>query len=110
MCRRTVAAMMTIPLLLTAACERQADTPPAFQPEIRDSAGIRIIENSRPDPDSRLGWQITAEPVFSIGSVEADDRFQLYRVDDALKLGDGESSSPMAGRTSCWSLMKRETT
>ena len=89
MCRRTVAAMMTIPLLLTAACERQADTPPAFQPEIRDSAGIRIIENSRPDPDSRLGWQITAEPVFSIGSVEADDRFQLYRVDDALKLGDG---------------------
>ena len=41
MCRRTVAAIMTIPLLVTAACERQPDTTPAFQHEIRDSAGGR---------------------------------------------------------------------
>ena len=89
MCRRTVAAMMTIPLLLTAACERQPDTTPAFQHEIRDSAGIRIIQNPLPDPDSRLGWQVGTEPVFTIGSVEAEEAFQLHRVDDALKLGDG---------------------
>ena len=89
MCRRTVAAIMTIPLLVTAACERQPDTTPAFQHEIRDSAGIRIIQNPRPDPDSRLGWQVGTEPVFTIGSVEAEEAFQLHRVDDALKLRDG---------------------
>ena len=72
------------------ACQtdREADEGPRPEQE-RDSAGIRIIENGRPEEGSRLPWRIGPEPSVTIGSVEADDEFQLYRVDDALRLGDG---------------------
>ena len=69
--------------------ETEPDTQPALQNQIRDSAGIRIIENGRPAEGSRLGWEIGAEPAVSIGSVEANADFQLFQVDDALRLGDG---------------------
>ena len=61
----------------------------AAQYQVRDSTGIRIIENARPPEGSRLAWRIGPEPSVTIGSVEADAAFQLYQVDDALKLGDG---------------------
>lgn len=56
---------------------------------IRDSAGIRIIENDRPPQGSRLGWQIGSDPSLTIGSVEGEDAYQFHLVDDALKLDDG---------------------
>ena len=65
------------------------DTQAALQHQIRDSAGIRIIGNRRPADGSRLGWRIGPEPALTIGSVAGEDAFQLYRVDDAFKLGDG---------------------
>lgn len=67
----------------------EPDALSVAQYQVRDSAGIRIIENARPPEGSRLGWRIGAEPSVTIGSVEADDDFQLHRVDDALKLADG---------------------
>ena len=78
------------PLALAAiACEGEPDTTTEAQHRIQDSAGIRIVENPRPAPGSRLGWRIGTEPVISIGTVEGGDDFQLHRVDDALKLSDG---------------------
>lgn len=71
------------------ACQDVEQAPDAPHPQERDSAGIRIIENARPPEGSRLAWRIGPEPSVTIGSVEADDAFQLYQVDDALKLGDG---------------------
>lgn len=85
-----------IALIALNACG--ADTDPqqsengaqaAPQHQIRDSAGIRIIENRRPTEGSRLGWAIGAEPVITIGSVGGEEAFQLHRVDDAFRLGDG---------------------
>ena len=67
----------------------EPDKQPALQYQIRDSAGIRIIENGRPAEGSRLAWRIGPEPSVTIGSVEANADFQLFQVDDALKLGDG---------------------
>ena len=67
----------------------EPDAQTTAQHQVRDSAGIRIIENDRPEEGSRLAWRIGPEPSVTIGSVEADDAFQLYQVDDALKLGDG---------------------
>ena len=82
--------------LLLAACGPDTDsepsgrdTPAIPQYQVRDSAGVRIIENRRPADGSRLGWRIGAEPALTIGSVSGDDAFQLHRVDDAFKLGDG---------------------
>ena len=72
-----------------------AESPPASQ--TRDSAGILIVENTRPAPGSRLGWEIGPEPLVSIGTVEASDDFQLHRVDDALRLSDGRIVVANAG-------------
>ena len=80
--------------LMATSCEDASDSgarpgEEAAEPQIRDSAGIRIVENVRPADGSRLGWRISPEPVISIGTVEGGEDFQLYRVDDALKLQDG---------------------
>ncbi len=94
--RLTPGGAAAIALVAAIACEPAADTEagesgPQAAPrhQVRDSAGIRIIENRRPADGSRLGWEIGAEPAFTIGSVEASEGFQLHQVDDALRLGDG---------------------
>ena len=61
----------------------------APQHEIHDSAGIPIIENRAPAPGFRLGWAVGDTPVVSIGSRDATDAFQFYRVGDATRLADG---------------------
>lgn len=85
-----------IALIALTACgtdtdsERSGPDPQAIpQHQIRDSAGIRIIENRRPADGSRLGWRIGPEPALTIGSVGGNEAFQLHRVDDAFKLADG---------------------
>ena len=70
----------------------RADTPLGthqLQYEVRDSADIRIVENRRPEVDSRLGWTVAAEPDVTIGTRDGSGAFQLYRVRDATRLADG---------------------
>lgn len=70
--------------------DARADTPDGMQQlrhVVRDSAGVRIVENRRPRIDSRLGWTVGVEPVVTIGARDASDAFQLYRVRDATRLG-----------------------
>lgn len=70
----------------------RADTPEwavQVQHEARDSGGIRIVENRRPEPGSRLGWVVGTEPVITIGTRDASEVFQLYRVGAATRLSDG---------------------
>ncbi len=78
---------------LVASCgdEGPGPVPLADAPRygIRDSAGIRIAENPRPAPDSRLGWTVGTEPLVSIGTSEATPEFQLFEVEDATRLADG---------------------
>lgn len=71
----------------TAGCEAAPQSQLASQRQVEDSAGIVVVENRSPAPDSRLEWQVGLD--ISIGTVEGGDDFQLYRVDDALKLRDG---------------------
>lgn len=101
-------APLVIPLtsllaLALAGCEAapnaeavpDAESAPASQ--TRDSAGILVVENARPAPGSRLGWQVSAEPIVSIGTVQGGDDFQLHHVDDALRLPDGRIVVANAG-------------
>jgi len=60
-----------------------------LQHEVHDSAGVRIVENRRPGVDSRLNWVAGAEPVLTIGTRDASDAFQFYRIRDATRLADG---------------------
>ena len=55
---------------------------------VRDSAGIRIVENPRPADDSRLAWRIGTEPSVSIGEFKGDDPYILHQVNGAVMLPD----------------------
>ena len=79
----------TILLLAATGCDAAPDSSPTPQSQVEDSAGISIIEKTRPTADSRLGWRVSPEPLVSIGTAEGTDDFQLHWVDDALRLNDG---------------------
>lgn len=69
----------------------------AAHPVIQDAADVAIVENPRPEPDSRLPWVIGAEPALSIGSVSGGGPNQLFRVLDATRLPDGRIVIANAG-------------
>ena len=73
----------------TAACHVGGDGPAGLRSEVRDSAGIWIVENSEPPEGSRLGWTIGPEPTASIGVVDGEEPYMLYRAYDAVMLSDG---------------------
>ena len=73
----------------TAACQGGGDGPAGLRSEVRDSAGIRIVENAEPPEGSRLGWTIGPEPTVSIGVLEGEEPYMLYRAYDAAMLSDG---------------------
>lgn len=83
--------------LAATACEAAPPDPPPSQTQIRDSAGIIIIENARPETGSRLGWQVSREPAISIGNVAGREDYQLHRVGDALRLPDSRIVVANAG-------------
>ena len=77
-------------LALPAACESSEDaTPYGLRAVVEDSAGVTIVTNDPPAPDSRLPWQFSEHPALSIGSVDSGEADQLFRVTDATRLPDG---------------------
>ena len=87
---RTLRARTTgVLALLSAACGTGGDSGQELRSEARDSAGVTIVENARPATGSRLGWQVAETPALSIGTLEGDEVYQLYAVEDATRLPDG---------------------
>ena len=82
-------------VLLATAANACADPPspngdsPALKAVLRDSAGVRIIENPRPPSASRLGWRVGTELEVSIGAQEGEEPYMLHRASDAFTLADG---------------------
>lgn len=73
--------------LSLAACD--AGPNPSSGPQVRDSAGVHIVENSGPRwPDGR-DWRLSVAPLLDIGAVDADPEYQLFQVAGALRLSDG---------------------
>ena len=83
---RIVAAVVA---LMAIACERERRSPTGLRAQLRDSVGIRIVENARPAEGSRLDWRIGPEPAISIGELEGEEARMLFGVTDATKLSDG---------------------
>jgi hypothetical protein len=56
---------------------------------VRDSAGVRIVENSlaRWQPDD--AWRLSPEPIVDIGTTVGDPNYELYRVLGAVRLSTG---------------------
>ena len=87
-----------IAVLLLAACGPEEDTAQPLRSEVRDSAGVTIVENARPAPGSRLAWRIGEMPAVSIGADEGDRGELLFGVRDATRLGDGRIPTGRADR------------
>jgi len=67
-------------------CAEASDSAPQY-PLIRDSVGVRIVENNQATWDTP--WQVAEEPTLTIGSVEDEAGRALYQVTGALRLEDG---------------------
>lgn len=83
-------ATATVVVLLVPACapETTADAESSSY-SVRDSAGIRIVENHAPTWQTAEGWSIAPEPSTEIGSAEGDPEYMLFSVSDALRMPDG---------------------
>jgi hypothetical protein len=85
--RRVVRAAPPAALaLVLAACGGDAA---AAGPTVRDSAGIRIVQNEHPVWKTGQGWRVDAEPLLDVGGEEGDANQQFARVADAVRLSDG---------------------
>ncbi|HEX6370289.1 MAG TPA: hypothetical protein VF006_15320 [Longimicrobium sp.] len=78
-----LAAALLLPL---AAC---GGDQAAAGPVVRDSAGIRIVQNDAPAWKKGQEWRVAAEPETDVGVAEGDPHQQFARVADAVRLSDG---------------------
>ena len=86
MTKPIAAAFIVVGILACQQGDSESDRPATQE---RDSAGIQIVENSRPPDGSRLNWRIGPGPPVSIGVLEGDDAYMLHQVVGATKLSDG---------------------
>lgn len=86
---RKPAVFLTFSLATAAACAPEDAPPTVLATEVRDSAGIAIVENARPPDGSRLGWRIGPEPTVSIGVVEGEEPYMLHGAFSSVRLPDG---------------------
>jgi hypothetical protein len=78
------AGLVLLPAL--AACGGDAR---AAGPVVRDSAGVRIVENAAPAWKEGEGWRLAAEPALDVGMVDGPPEYQFGRVTGAVRLPDG---------------------
>ncbi len=87
---KVVAVVLAVVLAGAAlGCQGGGEGVASGRVEVRDSAGVRIVENAPPADDARLPWTIGPEPLVTIGVVEGDDPYMLSQVTDAARLPDG---------------------
>ena len=75
--------------LVAAGCAEtpQAPPPPAFT--VTDSAGVRVVVNSGQQWGEGEGWQVTAEPLVTLGVRDYPVEQQFVRLGEATRLSDG---------------------
>jgi hypothetical protein len=79
---------LAMPSPLTAQSTTRATAAQPAASIARDSAGIRIVENARPQWTARTAWTLAAKPVLSIGGGE-DPAYKFARAGTATRLSDG---------------------
>lgn len=91
MIRPLLRSFLLLPLL--AGCDKPGGG--GISTSVRDSAGIRLIENRGVDGLGSLGWQVGAAPQLDIGGEGSGP--PLYRVTGATRLSDGRIAVATAG-------------
>lgn len=73
-------------MAVLVACAASGDDIPTGH-TIRDSAGVRIVENRTAIAD--VPWTVSEEPTLTIGRADGGGDYELYDVVGALRLGNG---------------------
>jgi hypothetical protein len=79
-------AVIVLGLAAVAACDRPSRS---VSVTVRDSAGIRIVENHAPAWEPGDEWTLAPTPSLAIGRVEGELPYVFSRVAGATRLGDG---------------------
>ncbi len=83
----TNSPLLSLLVIITfAACG--SDTGRGSDTIVRDSAGVRIVENTTPQWRGGEEWRLSTEPSVDIGGGDVEED-QLFRVVGALRLSDG---------------------
>lgn len=86
--RITSRTMLTGTLSFVFACggdlpERVAETV------VRDSAGITIVESTKPVWTEESNWRLSQEPIVTMGSLDGPEEHQFYQLQAVLLQPDG---------------------
>jgi hypothetical protein len=77
-------------LAVLAGCGGAPDTgASAAGPLVRDSAGIRIVENRPAERRGGPGWRLADRPLFDLGGLEGPAETQFFEIGDGTLLSDG---------------------
>lgn len=72
-----------------AACSEGTREPPPPAFTVTDSAGVRVVVNTGQQWGEGEGWQVTAEPVVTLGVRDYPIEQQFERLGEAIRLSDG---------------------
>lgn len=86
--RPTLTAIRLI-VATTLACLSLSTVSALRAQEVRDSAGVRIVQTSQPVWPPGEEWRVRGKPTLVIGAVVGDPEHELGLVWDALRLPDG---------------------
>lgn len=70
-----------------AACGADVDDSPGSV--VRDSAGVTIVESTRPAWEEGDAWRVSDSPLVDIGVLDGAPEYQLFRVAGVVRLADG---------------------
>jgi hypothetical protein len=74
-------------VVMALACESEATSSSDAAYQVRDSAGVRIVDNVRPSLEGM--WTVADPPLVRIGHQPGRPEYELYRVASTLRLSDG---------------------
>ena len=89
--RRRSSRLHPAPLLalFAAGCSDTPEEPPPPAFTATDSAEVRVVVNSGPQWAEGEGWQVTADPVLTLGTVDYPIEQQFQRLGEVTRLSDG---------------------
>ena len=79
---RDLRLLWLLTLFSAPACGEVPDTLESPSSTVRDSAGIRVVENQWADVPVP-GWSIGADPLFTVGDLAGDPRYEFTGVSGA---------------------------
>ncbi len=88
-------AWWILTVVLNSACVGGSTTDDVVS--VRDSVGIRIVENRDVPWSDRNAWSVPAEPVLRLGAEDRDGEAPLHRVAGGVLLDDGRIVVANAG-------------